>query len=291
MGIAAAAAYRGGRLRRAVEAQTLVDASWAMASSGSGSGDFDRQILIGATLFQAIGWWAGTALGAFAGTALNNARALGLDAIFPAFFLALLVDQLRSRRARRAALLAATIAVMLIPDTPAGTPVAALCGRGATRSTAASEPGQKPAPVGLAPCTHTSGYLSPYSPSAQRCSRPADRSSLTGLEISARMRRILALLPASVVAGLARDRNLHNNPPPPAHHRRPHRRSGSRWTRAITTGAARARARARSGHHRPATRRLDVVPDRVVPVVRGLAIRCSLEAEGAQAISPKENTG
>jgi predicted branched-subunit amino acid permease len=30
MGIAAASAYRGGRLRRAVEAQTLVDASWAM---------------------------------------------------------------------------------------------------------------------------------------------------------------------------------------------------------------------------------------------------------------------
>jgi 4-azaleucine resistance transporter AzlC len=123
MGIAAASAYRGGRLRRAVEAQTLVDASWAMASNGSGH--FDRQVLIGATVPQAIGWWAGTALGAFAGTAIGNTRALGLDAIFPAFFLALLVDQLRSRRACMAALLAAAIAVMLIPDTPAGVPVAA----------------------------------------------------------------------------------------------------------------------------------------------------------------------
>lgn len=123
MGIAAASAYRGGRLRRAVEAQTLVDASWAMASNGSGG--FDRQVLIGATVPQAIGWWSGTALGAFAGSGIANTHALGLDAIFPAFFLALLVDQLRSRRALKAGLLAAGIAVVLIPNTPAGVPVAA----------------------------------------------------------------------------------------------------------------------------------------------------------------------
>ena len=123
MGIAAASAYQGSRWRRAIEAQTLVDASWALASDGRGH--FDRGMLIGATLPQAAGWWAGTALGALASSRLPDTQPLGLDAIFPAFFLALLVDQLNGRRALVTAMLGAGIALVLTPVTPAGLPVAA----------------------------------------------------------------------------------------------------------------------------------------------------------------------
>ena len=50
---------------------------------------------------------------------------VGLDGAFPALFLALLVPQLRSRRAVVAALVAAGIAFALIPFTPPGTPIVA----------------------------------------------------------------------------------------------------------------------------------------------------------------------
>jgi 4-azaleucine resistance transporter AzlC len=123
MGVAAASAFRGRAWRRALEAQTLVDASWAIA--GDGAGRFDRALLIGATIPQAIGWWTGTAVGAFGGAALAHTDSLGLDAIFPAFFLALLVDQLQDRRALVAAALGAAICLVLVPSAPAGIPVAA----------------------------------------------------------------------------------------------------------------------------------------------------------------------
>lgn len=123
MGVAAASAFRGRAWRRALEAQTLVDASWAIA--GDGAGRFDRELLIGATIPQAIGWWTGTVAGALGGAALAHTQALGLDAIFPAFFLALLVDQVRDRRSLAAAALGASICLALIGSAPPGIPVAA----------------------------------------------------------------------------------------------------------------------------------------------------------------------
>ena len=52
--------------------------------------------------------------------------ALGLDAVFPAFFLALLVTELRGgRRAVLAACLGATIALALTPFAPPGLPIIA----------------------------------------------------------------------------------------------------------------------------------------------------------------------
>jgi len=43
--------------------------------------------------------------------------------VYPAFFLALLISEARSRRARSAAALGALIALALVPFTPAGVPV------------------------------------------------------------------------------------------------------------------------------------------------------------------------
>jgi 4-azaleucine resistance transporter AzlC len=123
MGIAVAPVLRGGPLRRAAEGQTVIDASWAIASDGRGN--FDRDLLIGATIPQAFAWWGGTAIGALGGSLLGDPQALGLDAVFPAFFLVLLVNELRNGRAVAAAIIAALIALLLVPHVPAGVPVVA----------------------------------------------------------------------------------------------------------------------------------------------------------------------
>jgi 4-azaleucine resistance transporter AzlC len=123
MGLAVAPALKGGPLRRAAEAQTLVDASWAIANRGDGT--FDRLLMMGATIPQAAAWWIGTAIGVFAGALLGDPEALGLDAIFPAFYLALLAEEMRDRSMFASALLGGAIALVLIPFTPPGIPVVA----------------------------------------------------------------------------------------------------------------------------------------------------------------------
>ena len=125
MGIAVAPALKGGRLRRGLEGQAVVDASWALASRGGGR--FDREFMIGATIPQFVAWVSGTVIGVLGGDVIGNVEDYGLDAIFPAFFLALLAEELRNRRALVAAVLAAAVAVILIPFTPPGVPVIAAC--------------------------------------------------------------------------------------------------------------------------------------------------------------------
>ncbi len=120
--ISVAQLFHGPRLRRVAESQLIVDESWALARRG---GRFDRRILIGAGLLLYVAWLSGTAIGVVAGDALGDPKDLGLDGAFPALFLALLVPQLRSRRAVVAALLAAGISLALIPVTPPGTPIVA----------------------------------------------------------------------------------------------------------------------------------------------------------------------
>jgi 4-azaleucine resistance transporter AzlC len=120
--ISVARLFHGPRPRRLAESQLIVDESWALAGRG---GRFDRRILIGAGLLLYVAWVSGTAIGVVAGDALGDPKDLGLDGAFPALFLALLIPQLRSRRAVVAALVAAGIALALIPVTPPGTPIVA----------------------------------------------------------------------------------------------------------------------------------------------------------------------
>jgi 4-azaleucine resistance transporter AzlC len=125
MGVAIASTLEGGRLRRAFESQATVDASWALANRGGGR--FDREILIGATLPQYIAWVGGTVVGVLAGDSIDP-EALGLDVLFPAFFLGLLIDELRSGREHIvAAGIAAGVALVLIPFVPPGVPIIAAC--------------------------------------------------------------------------------------------------------------------------------------------------------------------
>ena len=121
IGISVAPGFEGGFLRRLVGAQLVVDESWALASRRG----FDFRILIGAGAVLYIAWNLGSAAGVLGGGALGDPKRLGLDAAFPALFLALLVPQLRSQRAWLAAVAAAAIAFALIPAARPGIPIVA----------------------------------------------------------------------------------------------------------------------------------------------------------------------
>ncbi|HEX5954777.1 MAG TPA: AzlC family ABC transporter permease [Solirubrobacterales bacterium] len=124
MGIALAPSLRGGPLRRAAIGQTMIDFSWAAASRGGGR--FDPAFMMGATTPAYPCWVGGTALGVLAGDLIGDPAALGLDALFPAFFLCLLVEgELRPGLPAVVAALGSLIALVLIPFTPAGVPVIA----------------------------------------------------------------------------------------------------------------------------------------------------------------------
>jgi 4-azaleucine resistance transporter AzlC len=122
IGISVAGGFAGGRLRRLLEAQLVVDESWAISIGG---GRFDRRVLVGAGALLYVGWMGGTALGVIGGSALGDPNRLGLDAAFPALFLALLAPRLRERRALYAAVAGGMLAAALIPFAPAGIPIVA----------------------------------------------------------------------------------------------------------------------------------------------------------------------
>lgn len=125
MGIALAPSLPGSRARRAATGQAVVDASWALANQGDGR--FDRHLLIGATIPQYPAWVLGTAVGVLVGDSIGDPAKFGLDAIYPAFFLALLVEELDSRTEVAVALGGAVVALALTPVAPAGVPVLAAC--------------------------------------------------------------------------------------------------------------------------------------------------------------------
>ena len=123
MGLAIGPFLKGGRLQRSVESIAIVDASFALASRGDGT--YDRERLIGSTAPQFVAWSTGTLIGVLGGSLLGDPKALGLDAMFPAFFAFLLFGELRDRTRVTAAALGAAIAFLLLPFTPAGIPVVA----------------------------------------------------------------------------------------------------------------------------------------------------------------------
>jgi 4-azaleucine resistance transporter AzlC len=123
IGASVARYLSGGSLLRFLKGQFVIDESWAIAARGDGT--FDPGRLLGAGILLWCAWVGGTVVGVLGGEALGDPAALGLDAAFPALFLALLVGQLRSRRAVAAALLGGGIAVTLVPLTPPGVPIIA----------------------------------------------------------------------------------------------------------------------------------------------------------------------
>ena len=116
----------GSRWRRFLEAQLIVDASFALSADGRGG--FSREVMMGGWVPQACGWIGGTVIGVLAGGVLPEPATLGLDAIFPAFFLSILVGEARANGAERtleAIFLAAVITLALLPWAPPGVPIIA----------------------------------------------------------------------------------------------------------------------------------------------------------------------
>jgi 4-azaleucine resistance transporter AzlC len=132
--LAVAPDFRGSRPRRFLESQLIVDESWAVAQVGGGR--IDRRVLVGAGLVLFPFWVGGTAVGVLFGDVLGDPERFGLDAAFPALFLALLATQLVSRGPVLAALAGGVVAFVLIPVAPPGVPViaaAAVCLAGLRR--------------------------------------------------------------------------------------------------------------------------------------------------------------
>ena len=123
MSAALAPSLAGSLLSRALHGLAVVDESWALSARGDGTFDRDKLVGVALTLFPA--WVLGTAIGAIGGDAIGDPEALGLDAAFPALFLALMVTQLRTRQHVIAAVLGGGIALVLIPLAPAGVPIIA----------------------------------------------------------------------------------------------------------------------------------------------------------------------
>ena len=106
------------RLRRATlatAARVTDDRGRVVGSLGPRRRPFDAPVLVGAglTLFPAgsAGRWSASS----GGELLGDPERLGLDAAFPALFLALLVPQGATARPRQPALPGAAIALVLVP--------------------------------------------------------------------------------------------------------------------------------------------------------------------------------
>lgn len=110
--------------RRLLAAQFVIDESTAMATAQVGPRAREHAFwATGIAVF--VSWNVGTAIGAVAGDAIGDPEALGLDAAFPAGFVALAVPHLRSHQGRVAAACGAVIALALIPLAPPGVPIVA----------------------------------------------------------------------------------------------------------------------------------------------------------------------
>lgn len=111
-------------LRRLVGAQLVIDESTAVALGAEVSGARAGRLgFWAAGLSVFVLWNAATLLGALAGEAVGDPRDFGLDAAAPAAFLALLAPRMRGRPAWTTALVAAAVALAVVPFVPAGVPV------------------------------------------------------------------------------------------------------------------------------------------------------------------------
>lgn len=123
-GVAMSPILRGSLRRRLLAAHFVLDETTAMATAQE---DHDVQVRVfwvtGLMIYTC--WNVGTLVGALGGGLIEDPLALGLDAMFPATFVALLAPHLRTRDGRIAALLGSVIALVLVPLTPPGVPLLA----------------------------------------------------------------------------------------------------------------------------------------------------------------------
>ncbi|HZB00927.1 MAG TPA: AzlC family ABC transporter permease [Actinomycetota bacterium] len=123
IGVSVAPSLSGSVWSRFLRAQLVVDETWALSADGRGG--HDPRIIVGAGLVLYAAWVAGTALGVLFGDLIGDPARFGLDAAFPALFLALLATTLDRREAWIVAGLGAAIGLALTPVAPPGVPIVA----------------------------------------------------------------------------------------------------------------------------------------------------------------------
>jgi 4-azaleucine resistance transporter AzlC len=124
VGAAVAPVLPGGPLRRVLLGQLVVDESYVLGVAAGEAGRPDARTILttGALLYGC--WVLGTLVGVLLGPLFGDPKRLGLDAAFPALFVALLWPMLTTRRAIRAAVAAGAAGLLLAPFTPPGVPLA-----------------------------------------------------------------------------------------------------------------------------------------------------------------------
>ncbi|TMD03884.1 MAG: branched-chain amino acid permease [Chloroflexi bacterium] len=124
VGAAVAQVLPGGPLRRVLLGQLVVDESYVLGVAAGEAGRPDARTVLttGALLYGC--WVLGTIVGVLLGPLFGDPKRLGLDAAFPALFVALLWPMLTTRRAIRAAVAGGAAGLILAPFTPPGVPLA-----------------------------------------------------------------------------------------------------------------------------------------------------------------------
>ena len=114
--------FRGSVGVRAVSSHFVIDETTAMASTQE-----DDLVAADAFWWTAIWLWSlwnlGSIGGAVLGSVIGEPETWGLDAAFPAAFVALLVPHLRTRPGRVAAWGGGALAIAAVPIAPAGVPI------------------------------------------------------------------------------------------------------------------------------------------------------------------------
>ena len=122
-GLAMAPHLKGRLGVRLLAAQWTIDESTAMAAAQTDERHRRAAFWItGGSIY--LFWNIGTLIGAVLGSAIDP-EVYGLDAAFPAAFVAMLWPLLRERRSAAAAGIGAVLCLVLIPFTPVGVPILA----------------------------------------------------------------------------------------------------------------------------------------------------------------------
>ncbi|MFD4183027.1 AzlC family ABC transporter permease, partial [Rhodococcus sp. NPDC058514] len=108
--------------RRVLGSHLLNDES-AVFALGQADPDRKRAAYWASGIGVGLCWPLGTAIGATAGTMIDDINAFGLDAMFPTVLVALVFPALRDRSTARIAVLGALIAIAVTGVLPAGVPV------------------------------------------------------------------------------------------------------------------------------------------------------------------------
>jgi len=120
-GLAMAPHLKGRVATRLVAAQLTIDESTAMAAAQDD--DSHRSAAFWVTgLAVYLFWNTGTLIGALLGTAVDP-KVYGLDAAFPAAYVAMVWPLLRQRRPAMAAAIGGVVCLVLIPFVPVGVPI------------------------------------------------------------------------------------------------------------------------------------------------------------------------